>query len=364
VSQRALVVALLVLLFASLAPSNTAAQDTTAAARRAAADSTARRGPPPLFQANDVLAITLIADFDQIDDDRTDESPERPAVLEFDGAGGAKVRLDIQVKTRGIFRLQRSTCQMPNLRLNIRTGQARGTVFERQDLLKLVGYCRDRDDYEQNVIEEYLAYRLFNAITDVSFRVRLLEVTYQDVDRSKKPITRYGFVIEDSEAMADRVKARIVANVNVISPYQLDPEPAIRQDLFQYMIGNTDFSTSAFHNAELLKMSDSTYQSVPYDFDWSGLVNASYATPDPRLGTRSVTERVYRGYCRPQSPFAPEYAFFQEKREALLDVLRKQPELAKNNVDRAVGYVTEFYGTVGSPRNAQSQIERRCLGKG
>ncbi len=169
----------------------------------------------PLFDSHETLELTLEADFHTIRrEDRTDEdSEERPAVLRWSGPDGTAAAQDIQIQTRGNFRLARRNCEFPPLRLNVKTDPSKGTVFEGQDKLKLVVPCKLGQDYwEQYVLSEYLVYRTYNLFSPLSFRVRLVRVTYVDSSGEDDTFTRYGFLIEDDDVMATRngrVEARL-----------------------------------------------------------------------------------------------------------------------------------------------------------
>ena len=315
--------------------------------------------PGALFASHEPLELTLEADFSQLEEDREEDSPERPAAVFLSRPNAEPLRIDAQVRTRGKFRLQRRTCQLPNLRLNFPKKQLEGTVLEGQDKLKLVGYCRDRDDFEQNVLEEYAVYRAYNLVTDVSFRVRLARITYRDTSGKREPITRYGFLLEDDDALAERVGGKRV-EAAAVPPVSFDAEAATMMALFQYMVGNTDWSMVQFHNSELVQLPDGKLVPVPYDFDFSGVVNAPYAAPDPSLGTRSVRERVYRGFCRAEVDMKKAYDAFGVWREAFDGLFRGQQGLDPENAERAVEYLDDFYEVIGSERRAGVAIERAC----
>lgn len=317
-------------------------------------------GNPPLFASDEVLEITLVADFEQLDDDRAEENPERPAMLQLTGADGAVTELPLDVRTRGGFRLRPSTCDFPNLRLDFDASpQAANTVFAGQNDVKLVAHCRDDDEYEQNMFEEYLSYRLYNVLTDESFRVRLARITYRDVNGSADPVTRHGFLIEDVDMLAARFGG-LHLEVRGADPQELDAASSARVELFEYMIGNTDFSIVNFHNAEVVRFPDGTYHPIPYDFDFAGLVDAPYAMPSSILDTRSVLERVYRGFCRPAVDMDSLFASFRARRDAFVRTIRAQPELEPKRADRAIRYLDEFFSTIESPRARGNLIERRC----
>lgn len=315
----------------------------------------------PLFASQEVLEFTLVADFELLEDDRGDETPERPAVLLWsDSAGEDTVEIPLQVRTRGGFRLRPGTCSFPNLRLDFdRTPAAVGTPFAGQNAVKLVAHCRDTDVYEQNMLVEYAAYRLYNLLSDVSFRVRLARITYRDHNGRTKPLTRHAFLIENVNQLAARFGG-ISLEVRGADPLLLDPAASTRVELFQYMIGNTDFSVVNFHNAELIRMPDGSYHPVPYDFDFSGLVDAPYAAPSAIFDTRSVRERIYRGFCRPGLDMDALFTEFLARRRAFERVFRDLPQLDRRHADRAVGYLEEFFDILDSPSARRSRIERRC----
>ena len=140
------------------------------------------QGIPPqeLFSSAAILRVSLETELEALKDDRSQESEERPARILVLGSSGDPVVVPLKVRTRGRFGLQKNICSFPSIRLNLEKGQPRRTVFDGQDKLKLVTHCHDWDTFEQNVLEEYLAYRIYNQLTDVSFRVQLVEITYLD----------------------------------------------------------------------------------------------------------------------------------------------------------------------------------------
>jgi len=238
-----------------------------------------------------------------------------------------------------------------------------GTVFQGQDKVKLVTFCRDRDDYEQNVIEEYLTYRIYNEITDKSFGARLANITYVDTSGDDDPVTRYGFIIEAEEDLATRLDGMML-NVPNAPPSQVDGPNALRLALFQYLIGNTDWSAVYFHNVRLLRMQTGEYITVPYDFDSAGFVSASYAIPDASLRLRDVRERLYRGYCRPNGDYQATYAEFVDRKSAIMAIINDQVGLDDDDKEDAVGYIEDFYEVIEDERDARRRIEGACRNEG
>ena len=312
---------------------------------------------PALFSSQEVIEFAIETDYGALRRDRTQDSEYRPATLRLTDDEGAARTIDIRVRTRGNFRL--ANCQFPPLRVNFPRTRMGGTVFDGQNGIKLVSHCRDRDSDEQNVIEEYLVYRTFNHLTDESFRVRLARVTYTDGDDDDDPVVRYAFFIEEAEATAERLGAQYL-EIQQADPRDFGTEQAVRFSVFQYMVGNTDWSMVSFHNTEVLQNSEGIYVPVPYDFDWTGFVSARYARPNERLPIRNVRQRIYRGFCRPNFDFSAVYAQFVEIRTDLEALYTSQDGLEEGNRRDAVEYVDDFYEDIESPQRARSRLEEDC----
>lgn len=315
----------------------------------------------PLFASDDVLDLTLEGDLRPIFRDRRDEPDDRPATLSYVGPDGAPVALDIEVQTRGNFRLHRLRCNVPPLRLDVHKAALEGTVFAGQRRLKLVTHCRDRSErYEEQTLREYLVYRLYNELTDLSFRVRLVRLTYVDTERDLT-LTRFGFLIEDDDDMAARNGGRIL-NGAPVHPEATDREAITRLALFQFMIGNTDWGVSTSHNTDLVFLDPvGPIVAVPYDFDWAGFVDAPYAEPHPRFDIQSVRERRYQGFCRTPEEFDAALAPFTARREALLDLVRDFPHLPEKRRADAADYLEGFYDVVDDPGRFGREILGHCL---
>jgi hypothetical protein len=313
----------------------------------------------PLFKSQEPLVLTLRADISWLRDERSDEEQTEGSVV-LPQPDGTEVVVPVKVRTRGIFRRDKRNCNFPPLRLNFPKKQVKGTVFESQDKVKLVTPCRDNNDtYQQYVLQEYLVYRVAELLTPASFRVRLVRITYEDPDGGYDPRTKLAFLIEDDEQMAARNRAQVM-DWEQFHPARMDPEHAVLESLFQYMIGNTDYSAPFFHNSTLVRTEDARYLPVPYDFDFSGVVNARYATPDPSLEIRSVRERIYRGFCRPSVDFGKLVALFNEKRDAIRALYEGMPDLEEKQRSRVLEYYDDFYEIINDPTKLDRRVIRAC----
>jgi hypothetical protein len=320
----------------------------------------------PLFQSDDVIRMTLRTDIKWLRDERND-SVEVEGTLTFIDMDGSEIVTPVDTRTRGNFRRNKRNCNFPPLRLDFPTGQMEGTVFEGQDKLKLVAPCNDGSDQYQNyVLDEYLVYRLLNILTPHSFRVRLVEITFEDVADGYDTRTKVGFLIEDEERMAERSRATF-EEVSQFHPARSFGEYSVLVAMFNYMIANTDWSAVSFHNVKLIRTEDGRYLTVPYDFDFSGAVNARYATVDPSIQdrVRSVTNRLYRGFCRPELTHPEAVAPFAETRDQVRALYEEFAALGFETFDAddakdAVDFLDDFYKVVDDGREFERRILRDC----
>jgi hypothetical protein len=327
-------------------------------AERAAASERA-----PLFQSEEPLRVTLRTDIDYLRRERND-SIEVEGTVTFVDLDGSEVTRPVDVRARGNFRRDRSTCNFPPLRLDFPRGEMEATVFEDQNRLKLVTPCQDdRDDYQRYIFDEYLAYKVFQLLTPASYRVRLLEITYEDVNGRYEPRTKMAFVIESDEAMAERNRS-VFLEVPQMHPVMADVDQAMLTGMFNYMIANLDWSAVFFHNVVVMRTEEGRHLTVPYDFDFSGLVNARYATVPPQLAerVRRVRQRLYRDFCRPELEHAAMSAIFNAKRDAIGELYRTFPHYQNpDHAEDALDFLEDFWEVIDDPRNFQRRIVADCL---
>jgi hypothetical protein len=206
-----------------------------------------------LFQNSDPLRLTLTADFRAVNKERDPASRRRfPAVLRIIGDDGEDRSIPVHLRTRGHFRLMSRNCSFVPLRVEFPRQGVEGTEFEGAGSLKLGTHCEGDREYEQYTLREYLAYRIFNLLTPRSFRARLAKATHVDSTSGKTVATRYAMFIESEGDVARRLEGRIVPLPRTLFR-DLDPDTLTLMMLFEYMIGNTDFSIFALHNVRLVQ---------------------------------------------------------------------------------------------------------------
>ena len=322
-------------------------------------------GVAPFFASSDPLDVTLTFNVKRVRGDKGDKPQWHAATLTFTPPNAsAPVTIPIRVETRGIWRLH--NCDFPPIFLNFTSKEAKESIFNGIDKPKLTSVCRDDNGYEQYVLQEYQLYRIYRMLAPYSHSARLLHVTYTDSATGKPAMTRYGFLLEETNAIAARRHGKVM-KLKGASVDDLVAHDAALFGVFEYLIGNTDFSITGLHNAELLaSVTSGDIVPIAYDFDFSGAVNTRYATPDPSLRIRTVRQRLYRGYCVPDSVYAPVFALFNAKKDSIYGLYSDKigqlmdPKIVKETLE----YFDEFYKTINNPGDAKNEIIKSCIGRG
>lgn len=314
----------------------------------------------PLFASSEPVRIVIETDLERLVEDREDDRPEQPGVVRVMPSDGPEQRLEVELRPRGNFRREKRNCDFPPVRLDFERKKTAGTLFEGEDKLKLVVPCRKgRSSYQQYVLRELLAYRIMNELHEASFRVRPLELTWIDAGEPADSLRVRAFVIEDDERLAQRLGG-VRGDFEKLHPRAADPEYAMLVALFQFMIGNTDWSPFALHNTELIRSDDLDYLTVPYDFDFSGLVDAPYATPDPGFPIRDVRERLYRGFCREEVDLESLIEHLNARRPAVERRVREVVGLDDGAREDVLRYLAESYDILNDPSKRRRQVVEAC----
>lgn len=320
----------------------------------------------PLFKSTATLEVRIVAPISTILKQRSDVE-DVPGKFQYTDDAGEVIDVDIGIRTRGISRLKRDVCPFPPLRLDFKKSQIKKSLFHKQDKLKLVTHCRDKSRrYEQTVLNEYLAYRILNELTAVSFAVRLLRITYVDTDGRDKERVQFGFLIEHKDRLAKRHDLQPLA-LEKTTVKSLEPEYTNLISLFHFMIGNTDFSPIAgpnakcCHNHVLMGEEGSLLLSVPYDFDQSGIVDAPYGVTNPRFKLRNAKQRLYRGRCTNNAHLDRTLALYRDKREGIYAIISSQAGLEEKYRKKMKKFVDGFYKIIDSPKLMERHLTTKCI---
>lgn len=307
------------------------------------------------FSSPDPVEITLVSDFRRIKNKRQ-KKVFQPAKVTFTHPGQQPVTEEIQIAARGEFR--RQNCVMPSLFLDFKNPKA--PKLSGLKRLKLVCGCSQSKYDEELLLKEYLIYKMYNMLTEMSFGVRLTKMTYQDAQNKMKPYTQYGFLIEDVDAVAKRNGSREYEK-QVLNGTMTDRSQLTLVAMFQYMIGNTDWSLPNNHNIRYVQLLNDTISFpyvIPYDFDYCGLVNAPYAIPQPEFGIEKVTDRYYRGMPRDKAEIEEMIKLFKEKKDFIYALVNGFELLSKKARAEMIDYIDTFYKDLDDKRKITYVFEK------
>ncbi len=307
-----------------------------------------------LFQSDEILDLTIYTALKTLRLDNGENPSYHKGIVELDG----KKTIEVKLKTRGLFRKSKCNCNMPPLSIKFK-GDNSENIFDGQKKLKIVNVCNSRKkQYSQYVIKEYLIYKMYNLITENSFKVRLARITYKDTENKTEPLTKFAFFIERIKDMAKRNGALKIETYN-LKDDRTNFEAITELSVFQYMIGNTDWSVARLHNIKLIqKEANEAPIAVPYDFDWTGMVNPVYGQSN-QLGT-DIKERVYRGYGRTPEQLEIVFNKFRNLKDKFIALYENCPYLDAKQKKNSIKYIEEFYELINNKRAVKYSFIRNC----
>jgi hypothetical protein len=320
-------------------------------------------GEKPLFASWDKIRLTIQAPLGAFIRNRQNESTISGTLTEPGGQA-----LPISLSLRGITRRTAEVCDFPPLRVDFVTPPPPTSLFAGQKKLKLVTHCRNSASFQQYVLLEYAAYRMYNLLTPHSFRAKLADIDYRD-EAGKPIVSRVGFFLEDLDDVAHRNGLKESHGPERIPLADLSAPDAARYALFQHMLGNHDWSMRAgpvgkkcCHNAELIgPLAPGQTIPIPYDFDFSGYVDTPYATPPSELSISDVRERLYRGYCIHNADVMAAARQIRDARPQILAVLTQVPGLEPKAQARAASYLSGFFTDIATDASLGSKVLNRCV---
>jgi hypothetical protein len=296
-----------------------------------------------LFMKDEPLHLTLTFNLKEFRKSRRDEKYQ-PAEMTCVVDSSFQVTHPVRVRARGIYR--RDNCTVPPFWLNIRFSGIEADSLHDVTKFKMVVRCRDSKQYESYILREYLVYKIYNLITPVSYRVRLVRLKLVDTGKENRESEDWAFLIEPDELMEKRLHGRMIKS-DRLSMNTVNPEIMDRVALFSYMIGNSDYSVTGRHNLRIIALEDPGrapgFLPIPYDFDYTGLVNTTYATPGDALGIHTVRERYYLGPCRDEETEKQTVRDFSVYQEGMIKIIRDCKYLDERDKEDMIGYISSYY---------------------
>lgn len=320
-------------------------------------------GANPLFEDRAILDVTLIGPFGEIDAAR-DKDEEYRGTLVYD-ADGEPTELDVKYTVRGNFRLQKRVCDYAQLWLDFDKDEVGGTLFAGQNKLKLAVQCDDSDRYVDYLGLEEQVYRMFNLLSPISLSTRLVRVTYRDATDGAER-SHLGFLIQHQKRLADEFGWDVL-DVPNLAVSDLDPEQSSLVALFMFMIANTDYSMIAgkpdedcCHNTKPLADDSGRVYPLPYDFDSTGYVDASYAEVSAGLNQRSIKDRVYRGFCVDDAIMTANIGKLRAQQDAMLAIAADTSIVSARKSKQAVRLLDRSFDILNNERKLKREILEAC----
>lgn len=312
-----------------------------------------------LFAREEPIEITLRGDLSALMKDRGQDPQYHNLTFSFrDGEKSASI--SIRSKVRGHFRKDESNCSYPPLLLNFGMASALGdTPFAGQEKMKLVMPCRG----DRYVAREYLVYRIYNLLTPKSLKARLARVTLEDSVKGKTTESFYGILLEEESQMAAR-NGNVPVEGRIVRPENTVREDFLRMAVFEYLIGNTDWSVQYMQNVKLMApRPDAQAIPVPYDFDHAGIVAAPYAKPSEMLELASTRIRRYRGFCiEDMTVYQPAFDQFNAIKTQLYGLYTESKLIDASYIKSTTKFMDEFYKTINDPKLARREFLYPCDG--
>ena len=299
---------------------------------------------PGLFEGNDCLEIMIITDLDTLLKDIGDNPSYHNAKVRYKNNDGLWEEVVAEIRVRGNFRKQSVNCDFPPLRLKFEKKDRENTIFDKTKNIKIVTHCQTNiPEYEQYLLQEYLIYRLYNILSDYSYKVRLMKVIYLDDIDSTYRVEKYAFLLEDEEELEERFNGQLL-NLETVDPDNVDVDYYLLVAFFEYLIINTDWSLPILHNVDLLSVDYfKPPVPVPFDFDWSGLINIPYKIPTVNGLKTRVPERVYKGPCVKARDLKRITKLFQSKKEEIFNLYYDFPHLDNDYKAETFENIQIFY---------------------
>jgi hypothetical protein len=312
-----------------------------------------------LFTETEPLHLTLKFNIKSFQRTRRQEKYQ-PAEMTNHVNDTFQVRHPVRVKARGIYR--RDHCTTPPFWLNIRYSGVEAQELDDIRRMKMVIRCRGSSQYENYVLREYLVYRIYNLISPYSYRVRLVRLKFVDTGRNNREWEDWAFLIEPDEMMARRLNARVIKS-DQLSTRTVNSGVMDLLSMFQYMIGNGDFSVTGRHNLRILTVASPGphgFVPVPYDFDFTGLVNTHYAVPNESLGTQSVRERYFLGPCRTRSVYLKTLDTLESIRDEIMEMIMTFEYLPEDERADMLAYLESFFTSAEQERFVERELSTTC----
>ena len=299
-----------------------------------------------LFSNQNPLKIQLNYSNKQLNLKTNDSTFIKTQLVYFDK--DKKKEIKVSLRARGNFR--RRNCFFTPIKMKIKKSASAETIFNGNTSLKIVLPCKNEKDNNDNIIKELIAYKIYEIVSLYHFKTRRLQIEFNNkTQKGEKKYDLKGFLIEDDDKLAKRFDGKILKRK--IHPLAIELLNSVNLSFFNYMVGNTDFSSSNQHNGKLLFYKNKII-SIPYDFDLTGWVNPSYGKGViNRLGYQTK-KRKYIGFKRDQEVFEKARNHFKASKNKIFTLVNsfKTDFDHQYEFDNMLDYLEDFYRILESDK--------------
>ena len=310
-----------------------------------------------LFDSESPISMKMSFSIKEIKS-KTNDSTYMDSEISVQTSSGTWQTFPFEIRTRGNFRLE--NCFYPPMRIKLKKDEAKGTIFQGNRSLKLVLPCSKSKSADSFLGKEYLAYQLFEQVTPYTFDTRLVQVEFTNLDDKKaEPLIVLGILIEDDDEVAKRFDGEILTKK--IPPIIMEDSATVRHDLFQMMIGNTDWSGLYQHNQKAMVIGEKTIIPLAYDFDMTGLVNPPYGQVNSAVGIEKITDRVFRGFCRNPELVQTIRKEFLAKESKIFETIELNKQFFSEVDSKWINnFIIEFYDILKNDKLFQQKVLEAC----
>ena len=310
-----------------------------------------------LFENDDLLEVSLQFDVSKfLKKAARDQSVDGIMTLHLSDTDSLERK--VKVKYRGQSRYE--GCKYPPARIILRKPLYEGPDSGRIKKIKLVNQCQPGTTFGDYVIREYIVYKLYNVVTDTSFRARLVRLSYIDTEKKRRPIIQYGILLEPEGLVESRLNL-IEVKTKAVSMRHMLPTMIDRIAIFNYMVSNWDWSVPGQHNISVFSSPIFEFAGqgvpIPFDFDLAGVVNADYAIPLPETGLKNNRDRTFLGICRSREVFQGELLNFMAKKDEFYSVIDNSPYLSKAAKRDITYFLDQFFDQLEKPRSFERLLD-------
>ena len=297
-----------------------------------------------LLEGKNYVSVTISLNLDSLINNRYNEE-KIIGIFGFKSAAGKNLSFSVNINLRGKYR--RRMCGFPPLKLNFNKSELSDNGLSKADEYKLVTHCLEGEEGDVNMVKEFLAYQFYQQISPLSYRSKLLKITYQDT-KSDDKIVGMAILLEDKSSFEKRYDLSEMKDTFNLPRSNFDDNNFRTHGLFQYLMGNVDWSTAISKNMDIYKSKENGKMFiVPYDFDFSGFVNVSYAVPNKDYNQKKIRDRLLLEADESDSLYQSEIQKFIALKPSFINLIKKQKGLEMDVKMDLENYIHSFYDNIG-----------------